>query len=861
MRARMLVPAALLAALAACADDPRPAAPLPPGRVRTELTYLKDAHDRTLFLHGINLGGSTKVPKTVDGRAIGPADMGLAHNTGVPSYVGRPWDLSGCAFLPGGAFDPASEPDCQAAREVRKLRDAGFNLFRFLINWEGIAPTAPDQYDRAYLATIAQNVAIANHYGVYMLLDMHQDAYSRHLVARYNEKPSYKDKDGNTVYPPRGTLENTLLALMPPYTDAVRGEGAPRWAVEACLFEKDLDAPTWGQPRLVSGLADANLSSLIDLITGFLGESEGPPVIPDWVETFLGGIAPASAPVTGTSDLLPFTIWGIMAMTSVDVVRNFACLLSGDFGDDDPYGRGGAFNGHLVDGEPVSTYLQRHYAAAWHEVVRAIKAHHDGTVPDNVIGYDPINEPIGFFVVMSAASAIFNTGLYQSARTLLVDLLGAEQGQQYFDLLTALRLLPEVPDKPADDAPQAAKDAWAAEIARIEREWGFQYTDFLGVVGLNIGYDRNYMTPFYEVVGRAIYEEDPDAVIWFEPSLNVSNIAGLVGSAWWDTGMTRPRICRCADPASPLADKAVSCDVAPADCADVREAGTVFAPHHYADIYPNLGFNWPSREFTVEEVRHRDYDEGFAKALKLVEWNLGNIPAAFGEFGTYYNFGGIEKSHAQDYAVSAHLLDNYYESLERMFLSRMLWCYTPDNDPRYGDWWNKEDFSIWRGWTELTMDEDIGLALPITDPAHDPTIDGAFRAQDAWSRPYPRFLAGRPLDMHFYSPYHYFDPIDGVVNPEREFQVRYIGRDSEAPTEVFVPAVQYPEGFYVWVSDGFCRWDPETRVLYHFPTDDAPGTVHTLRLLPPLPGRVNAGWRYFVQGDRVIEGQPRPGEE
>ncbi|HOI12084.1 MAG TPA: cellulase family glycosylhydrolase, partial [Myxococcota bacterium] len=334
MRARMLVPAALLAALAACADDPRPAAPLPPGRVRTELTYLKDAHDRTLFLHGINLGGSTKVPKTVDGRAIGPADMGLAHNTGVPSYVGRPWNLSGCAFLPGGAFDPASEPDCQAAREVRKLRDAGFNLFRFLINWEGIAPTAPDQYDRAYLATIAQNVAIANHYGVYMLLDMHQDAYSRHLVARYNEKPSYKDKDGNTVYPPRGTLENTLLALMPPYTDAVRGEGAPRWAVEACLFEKDLDAPTWGQPRLVSGLADANLSSLIDLITGFLGESEGPPVIPDWVETFLGGIAPASAPVTGTSDLLPFTIWGIMAMTSVDVVRNFACLLSGDFGDD-----------------------------------------------------------------------------------------------------------------------------------------------------------------------------------------------------------------------------------------------------------------------------------------------------------------------------------------------------------------------------------------------------------------------------------------------------------------------------------------------------------------------------------------------
>lgn len=839
----------------ACAGDAPSVDPAPAGRVTTHLTHLKDAEGRYVFLHGVNLSGSTKTPKAIDGKVQLPTDLGNASNTGVPSYVGKPWNDAGCTFLADGAFDAASEPACEPAREIRKLRNAGFNVFRFLLNWEGVEHEGPGKYDQAYLASIARQVKVAEHYGVYLLLDMHQDSYSRHLVARYNEKPSYKDEKDNTVYPPRGSIENMILSLVPPFTDAVRGEGAPRWAVEACLFEKNLDSPDWGTPRLTSGISEANLSSVIDLLRKVLPSTGGSgPAIPAWVNTLLSSIPDPAVAVTDTSDLLPFTNWGLMSMTSIDTARNFACLLSGYFGPDDPYKRGGAYKNHLKDGVPISTWLQSRYAAMWREVVKALKAQNGGKVPRNVIGYDIINEPNGNFLTLSAAAAIFSTGLYQSARDAMINLLGKETGTQVFDTMAAVRLLPNVPEKPADTAPQAEKDAWQAQIDQIAHDWGFQYTDLFGVIGLNVGYDRNFMTPFYEVVGREIFEEDPEAVIWFEPAMSIGMVLTTPG-AMWDQGMTRPHICRCEDEKSAAFNKAVACD-ATATCARIRQADSVYEPHYYADIYPFLGFNVPSRDFTPDEVRFRDYDSGLLGPLNIVKWNLENIPAVYGEFGTYYNFGGIEKSFKAGYEVSAQILDNYYEALERMFMHRILWCYTPDNDPRYGDWWNKEDFSIWQGYADssLAIDPDIGLAKPVVTDTSRSIAEGRFRCEKAWSRPYPMAMAGKPVSLHFYSPYHYFDPDKGEVPPEREFEVVYEAKETSAPTEIFVPDVQYPDGFYVWLSDGYAYFDPDRRVLYHRPTNDEPGARHRVRILPPLEGNQPTGWQYFFRGDQVVSG-------
>jgi len=88
--------------------------------------------------------------------------------------------------------------------------------------------------------------------------------------------------------------------------------------------------------------------------------------------------------------------------------------------------------------------------------------------------------------------------------------------------------------------------------------------------------------------------------------------------------------------------------------------------------------------------------------------------------------------------------------------------------------------------------------------------------------------------------------------PWLEFEVSYASKETTAPTEIVVPSLQYPDGFYVWVSDGRCHYDTRTQTLYHYPSDDAPGAVHWVRLLPPLPHRQAQGWQYFFKDEKVI---------
>jgi hypothetical protein len=244
-----------------------------------------------------------------------------------------------------------------------------------------------------------------------------------------------------------------------------------------------------------------------------------------------------------------------------------------------------------------------------------------------------------------------------------------------------------------------------------------------------------------------------------------------------------------------------------------------------------VGLIQEPRDFTVDEIQHRDYTEGLETAMEKAHWSLGNVPVVYGEFGTYYNFNGIEQSIEEDYEVSAHVLDNYYESFEELFLGHMQWVFTTDNSYEEGDWWNGEDFSV-------------------IDPNGDP------RGEQAYSRPYARALAGKPVATHFYSPLRYFDPDKGTPNPVGEFFVEYESRESDAPTEIFVPeALHYPDGFYVWISDGRAIYDPDKHLLYHYPGEDAPGVNHTVRLLPPIEGLVNEDWDYFFSGERMVNGR------
>ena len=708
-------------------------------RVQTDRTYLRDAEGRFLMIHGINVSGSSKHP---------PTEVFPRTDEDV-SYVGTPFPLD------------------EADQWFGQLRDLGFNAIRLILMWEGVEPNERGVYDTEYLDYIEDIIIKAEEYGIYVLLDFHQDMFSRHLYTLFNENlPEGIDP---------GSIEGQLLSMLPDeddnFTNWLRGDGAPRWAVEACLYEKEMDSPNWGKSRLLGGLTADTITTVARVYQALVpGDSVE---IPDWVDHFvLYAARHTPFGVEETSDVLPFTTWGINHALSSDVERMYVCMTAGR----------AVYPNLEVDGLNIQDYLQDAYANAFAQVAERARGH------ENVIGYDLMNEPSGWFLMMTVLATFFETGAMDGLEELVQGLVGEELGADVWSLITGLNLLPP------DNEPETRYN------------WGYEGIDLMGVIGLNIGYGRNHQQPFYEHVGQAIQEVDPDAIIWIETPHGLEIVlGGSTGYGQMEQFMTRLE--------------------------GIDQL--VYAPHWYPDIYPMPGLLQPPREFTDEEIRYRDYTEKLDETRWRSDYSLGNIPVVYGEFGAYYNFNGIEESIANDYLVSAHILDNYYEGFENLLMGHMQWCFSAENSYDDGEGWNKEDFSI-------------------VDPA------GVPRGELAFSRPYARALAGEPISTHFYSDYHYYDPDKGEVDPLREFEVTYESRETTAPTVIYTAeSVQYPRGFYVWLSDGYAYYDRARQLLYHYPTADDPEAVHWVRLRPPLEGLVQEDWDYFIQDERVVDGPAR----
>ena len=109
---------------------------------------LVDAQGRTVLLHGVNA--------RVNGVFDVSFDDGRLPNETIPDF---------------GADDAA------------RIRALGFNALRLPIQWSAIEPTDANggTYEDAYLDTVAGVVATCGNAGVLVLLDFHQDAYSKEI--------------------------------------------------------------------------------------------------------------------------------------------------------------------------------------------------------------------------------------------------------------------------------------------------------------------------------------------------------------------------------------------------------------------------------------------------------------------------------------------------------------------------------------------------------------------------------------------------------------------------------------------------------------------------------------------------------
>jgi len=708
----------LLPLAASCGDDytfeDQARASLTP--IHTELHYFKDALGRYFFVHGANVSGSSKFPAAYE-----PI-----------SYVGKPFPLA------------------EADGNFRKMRELGFNTIRLVMTWEAIEHAGPGIYDTAYLDFIEGIVAKANQWGIYCLMDMHQDLFSRHLFQLYNDETAF-----NSLVEPSNIrkAEGCVLGRDPQGkpihpNNLVRGDGTPEWVVALCLPDKDVGGDSWGLP---------------------LSCARGP---------------------ASTTAFFPFSLWGINIFLSMDVNRCFATFFAGR----------DIYPDYIVpgDGRNIQDYLQDHFTDAWRQVARRVAGY------PNVLGYDVINEPSGFYILFS-----LYTIFWREARKVPGGVLTDGQFEDVLDgymqelrgrgfteeAVTRLRdvLLEN------DVLPHSTRDMIDAGFLPAAADSPYRPDPDAGV-GLSVHFNRNYLQPFHEKVGQAIQAEDPDTIIFIELALG-SNETGVNGVM--ATPMRRP--------------------------AGIRQIA--YAPHWYTDIYPDFGENQPPRDFTVEEKFFRDYTDHIETAIESSKFSLGYPPTVMGEFGTYFNFGGIEKSMAQDYVVSSVVLDRYFEAYENIQLHHIQWCYSPENTLLNGEGWNKEDFSL------------LG-------PDH------RARSELAYSRPYPRYLSGKPVSMRFYSDFHYYDPDPYVPTPVREFEVVFKTQETDQPSEIFVPPVQYPDGFYVYISDGRCDYDHERFILYYYPMRRDPHTLHSLRIRPPYADYGDRDWNYFFQGDRVITNVP-----
>ncbi|MFZ5667870.1 MAG: cellulase family glycosylhydrolase [Pseudomonadota bacterium] len=173
-------------------------------------------------------------------------------------------------------------------------------------------------------------------------------------------------------------------------------------------------------------------------------------------------------------------------------------------------------------------------------------------------------------------------------------------------------------------------------------------------------------------------------------------------------------------------------------------------------------------ETAARYVRQLSY---FAHESKTMN---GGAPTLIGEFGIPYDLDGGEAYEAWHrgerqgvWAKHEAALSAMYDAMDQLQLHSTQWNYTASNrnDLRIGDRWNQEDLSI------FSVDQ--------IDPANP---DGG-RGSAGFCRPYARAVQGRLVEAAF-------SKADGTFRLVWDADPA-IG----APTEVFVPDLQFPDGF------------------------------------------------------------------
>ncbi len=412
---------------------------------------------------------------------------------------------------------------------------------------------------------------------------------------------------------------------------------------------------------------------------------------------------------------------------------------------------------HKIDGIDSQEYLQSHYFESIKQL--AIK------VKDNpyVIGFDTLNEPHqgwiehlvdgsdikGFSEVLGYNFTPFDAMLTGSGFTRTI---GYKEIKRF-----------GIKETRKNEINKNKTSCWFeghADIWQIEGVWGLDHNEspiilkndyFLGKKSKKIDFYRDCLSPFIRNYTNTIRNIIPDSIIFFEGSavklmtseeLKFTRLPeNIVHAGHWYDGATLG-----------------------------KKRSMI-----------NANFDTYTNKLVLGKKNVRNMFIRQLGIIKSISNDIhGGIPTLIGEFGLPFNLNNGEAyqklKNKPEIAWKKHikLLTMYYNALDANLLHATQWNYTADNCNKWGDLWNLEDLSI------FSRDQQLNSS----------NINSGGRAIAGFCRPHFIHCAGFPLKMEFN-----FE--------DKKFYFEFDGDSSiKSPTIIFVPRIQYPDGYDIEVFGG-----------------------------------------------------------
>lgn len=420
-----------------------------------------------------------------------------------------------------------------------------------------------------------------------------------------------------------------------------------------------------------------------------------------------------------------------------------------------------------IDDIPVQDYLQSHYLNMLKLVAGRFRD------KSHVIGYDLMNEPsrgfIGLRDIRKLEWALRIGDMPTPYQAMLLGAGFAQEVQRYNLGWMGQQKLGRRLINPGGKSvwKEGVEPVWKAngvwDIDSHGKPVVLQADYFHSVDGEEKTFTGNYMKDFIVKASKAIHELDPDAMTFIE-----FDAFGAEEIPVWDADI-------------------------------VENQKIVYAPHWYPFItlMTKRYISWIGldavnyRPVLGRNAKRKAYIGNLKFHVDIAEKNFHAVPTVIGEIGIPYDLNDREGYIHNKWDAHIKANDDYIQALEKNMLNYTLWNYTPDNNNARGDLWNGEDLSIF-SYDQQDNPEDI---------------NSGGRALIAVVRPYAKSIAGIPSEMGF-------DVESGIFT----FKFRHDDSVSEA-TEIFLPMLQYPDGFDVKISDGDYEYDPETQMMRYRHSD------------------------------------------